>query len=373
MCHFYGNALSILHDTSQSIPILASEHLEAIRMLPSFRMLVESNLESRPTFVRGLLEDDKVLTQTIEASLVPGKDEVVKIIRAMHILASVSPENTQPIELYLAGFDGKLNNSAFVERVIDSTKRMDPVEILSFLKRAQDAIRTGCPENDLCGWADDESEFLQDLAVMAEEVAVVAQISAKSDNPVRSSYAIHSKGLRTTVIAQRVQLSYEQSKLSKEDQAFTTLVDKLSTLLANLLVCPKPQNIFLNEIWLYDSDSPYECVFTPRPRFSVEHALTSPHEYLDCACCKPDEGLSATQPATASLYQMYLQAGSLINIADLWSAFLDNQNQDSEEDFDEREAVAQFYQGLVDLKLLGMVKHSKKKVDHLAKILWEEL
>jgi origin recognition complex subunit 3 len=31
--------------------------------------------------------------------------------------------------------------------------------------------------------------------------------------------------------------------------------------------------------------------------------------------------LSSTQPATAIVYQMYLESGTLINVTDLWSAF----------------------------------------------------
>lgn len=373
MCHFYGNALSILNDTAQGMSILTPDHLEAVRMLPSFRNLVGRNFSIRPAFVRELLNDDEVLTQTIDASLTSGTTEVMKMLRVIHLLNSISPEDSTPIELYLTAFDGTLSTSDFVQRALESTKRMDPGEVLAFLKQVESVIETGCPETDLSGWAEDASDILQGLAAIAKEVGLLVQESKKTNNPVRSSYAIHNKGLRTTVVAQRVQLSYEKSNLSKQDQAFTTLVDDLTKILQNLFTCPQPDDLFLSEIWLYNAMSPYEDVSTPRPRHAVEHALTSPHDYLDCACCKPDEGLSATQPATASLYQMYLQAGSLVNIADLWTTFLDNQNQNDDEDFDEREAIVQFYQGLVDLKLLGMVKHSKKKVDHLAKVLWEGL
>lgn len=373
MCHFYGNALSILNDPVQGMPILTLDHLEAVRMLPSFRRLVGRNLSLRPAFVRELLEDDEVLTQTIETSLSAGSTEVVKLLRVIHLLASMSSEDSPPIELYIAALDGTLSTSDFVQRLLESTKKMDPEEVLALLRRIEDVAKSGCPETHLSGWADDISDVLQSLATIATEVSLLAQESDKANNPIRSSYAIQNKGLRTTVVAQRVQLSYEKSKLSKQDQAFTTLVDDTIKILRELLACPKPEDIFLSEVWLYNSTTPYEDAFTPRPRHAVEHALTAPHDYLDCACCQPDEGLSATQPATASLYQMYLQAGSLINIADLWTTFLDNQNQNDDEDFDEREATVRFYQGLVDLKLLGMVKHSKKKVDHLAKISWEGL
>ena len=34
---------------------------------------------------------------------------------------------------------------------------------------------------------------------------------------------------------------------------------------------------------------------------------------------------------------------------------------------------ALFYRALADLKYLGMIKHSKKKTDHMAKLAWKGL
>ena len=64
----------------------------------------------------------------------------------------------------------------------------------------------------------------------------------------------------------------------------------------------------------------------PAPRRAIERALSAPHDYLNCECCegggKGDAAaLSSSQPATAILYQLYLESGALINIADLWAAF----------------------------------------------------
>jgi origin recognition complex subunit 3 len=83
--------------------------------------------------------------------------------------------------------------------------------------------------------------------------------------------------------------------------------------------------LFLSEVFMYDLKSPHTEVFQPKPRFAVERALASPHDYLGCECCSGVDGnpaaLSATQPATAIVYQMYLESGTLINVSDLWSAF----------------------------------------------------
>lgn len=81
--------------------------------------------------------------------------------------------------------------------------------------------------------------------------------------------------------------------------------------------------------------------------------------------------MSATQPATAILYQLYLESGAVINTADLWSAFWTIVGEDGVEDeeAEQRRVLALFSRALAELKYLGMVKNSLKKPDHLAKLL----
>lgn len=374
MCHFYGNALSILSNVEQSVPLLTVDHLASIRMLPSYRYLMKGHLDAQHfLMIRELLEDDDKLITTVETHLVSAKQEALNILRVLYILSEVLPRPVQIIDLYSTAFDGTLETSDAVLNFVDSVKRRAPVDILELLSQIRGLIETGCPEMDLDAWPREATEFLGELAMQSSEITILMRESERAGEPLRSSHAIHSKGLRTKVVAQRVQLSYEKSGLSKQDQAFTVIVDELCKTIKHFFACANPTKLFLNEIWLYDCMTPCEEIFTPRPRHAAESALTIPHNYLQCVCCKPAEGISATQPTTASLYQMYLQAGSLINIADIWATFLDNQNQNDEDDFDERKALVMFYESLVDMKQLGLVKQSKKKVDHLAKVLWNGL
>ena len=75
-------------------------------------------------------------------------------------------------------------------------------------------------------------------------------------------------------------------------------------------------------------------------------------------------------PTTAILYHLYMETGSLVNVADLWSAYYALVGDESEMGLDERTALLHFYRGLSELKLMGFVKQSKKKADHVAKLKW---
>lgn len=88
------------------------------------------------------------------------------------------------------------------------------------------------------------------------------------------------------------------------------------------------------------------------------------------ALIREQDSLSGTQPPTAILYQLYLESGSLINAFDLWSAF---QAVVKDQYEDEAVTMALFFRGLAELKSMGFIKPSRRKVDHLTKLAWRGL
>lgn len=377
MCHFYANPLTILlditKDSGHTHKVVQPEHCEAVRNLPSFRAFIEDLLSRHEvTGVRALLEDDTTLLEEIETALESRDKCLVKVLRAVHILSSCTSGSSVNIDLYMKAFTGALKSSDSARSVLDSVKYMGPDELISLIDNVSDAIQNGSADLDLNGWADEDSVLLDAMMDIHSQVCSIVKQAAESETAIRSKYSAHNKVLRTTVVAQKVQLRHDSSKLTKQDTEFTALINRLSQLLEECFTVPTPRDLFMSEIWLYDSKSPYRDVFTPKPRFAIERALSVPHDYLGCECCKASgEGLSSSQPATAILYQLYLETGSLINIFDLWSAFFAIVGGEDGEGADEREALVLFYRALADLKLLGMVKQSKRKPDHLAKLAWK--
>ncbi|KAG9714671.1 hypothetical protein KCU73_g16148, partial [Aureobasidium melanogenum] len=134
-----------------------------------------------------------------------------------------------------------------------------------------------------------------------------------------------------------------------------------------------PKDLVFNEIFMYDLKSPHRDVFMPKPRAAIERALASPHDYLDCECCAPDVGtgeentLASTQPSTAILYQLYLEGGAMMNVADLRTAFVTILGDDQ----DEILTNALFQRSLAELRYLGLVRGTRKKADHVMKISWK--
>ncbi|KAK0515982.1 hypothetical protein JMJ35_002016 [Cladonia borealis] len=366
MTHFFANPLGILLAEDHTQVPLQKEHFEAVRNLPSFRRYAQSLISARDyETVRDLLVDDENLNDLLMQGLGISRDAISQLIGAVNALNRIQslPDCKTKVmwsHLYIRAMSGDLLNSSILEDSLSSMKKLPSDAMHELL-------------NDLLEFAPEHElrSLLKDLNKLTNSLAD-PKIS------LRSQYDVHHETMRTTVVAQKVSLSKSTSNLSAQDAAYTKIVDRvfeyLQSYFENTLI--NPQDLFLNEILIYDSKSPHRDVFSPRPRHAIERALSSPHDYLGCECCGgAEEGLSSTQPATAILYKLYLESGSVINTADLWSAFWTIVGEEDSEDEDaERERVlALFSRALAELKYMGMVKNSRRKADHLAKLSWKGL
>ena len=259
--------------------------------------------------------------------------------------------------------DGELAESPILRELSLFLKRLPSDKMMSLL----DAL------SSVAGL--DISDIVSDLSSLIKKHA--------SSTPLRSGHDQQHATLRTTVIAHRVSLSKHQATLSDGDSAYSQLLDKLDAdiqkFFSRTIVSPK--NLPLNEIFIFDSKGLCRNALGPSPRKAIERALTFPFDYLNCECCVGEEGLKASNPVTSTVYQLYLESGSMLNVADTWTAFqtitLANQDQDAEDD-EEYEAQVQkqlalFYRALAELQYLGFIKGSRKKTAHVAKLKWKGL
>ncbi|KAF2836280.1 hypothetical protein M501DRAFT_997018 [Patellaria atrata CBS 101060] len=384
MSHFFANPLSILLRTAhleqqdaskQEEPYfkdIPKDHFEALRNLPSFRRHIEEGAfgEYGDESLLELLDDDSALFTYAQKKMHNAQYQMKEIIRGIDILFAIRScmpklPHVPRSALYVKAAAGELRDSPLFRELMLSLRRI-PSDVL---ERVLSTLH--------------KMDFKhEDLSVyMGRLHARLVAMMERSQHPLRSEHNLRNETLRTTVVAQKVELSVQKGALSKEDREYSLLLDDFLDRMKRRIgdVFIDPRNLFLHEVFLYDLKSPHGEVFTPRPRFAIERALSSPHDYLGCSCCAPARGrkgegdeqaLSVTQPPTAILYQLYLESGPLINVSDLWSAF--NAIVSSADD-DEAFVMAMFQRGLAELKYLGMIKASRKKTDHVAKLAWKGL
>lgn len=322
--------------------------------------------------VRELILDDDVLWSLVKDSINAGLAQMKELFRIMDIFRSIqislqltkADNNT---DLYIAGLAGKLAESDAVRELLSRLKKISSDIFMTILGHIEEA-------GDVLSPLVNTKEFEEKLETLLE--------MHTPGKPLHSHHDNQSFGIETTVVKDKVNFTKKKKKISENDMAYTELLEQFvdefeSSLRAGLI---NPRGLFLHEVFIFDLRNPLRDTFAPRSRFCIERALSTPFDYLASSISSDDNGgnLSSSQPETAILYQLYLESGSLINVFDLWKAFStivcgDENGSDNRRNYDERTALMLFYQALAELKTLGMMKPSRKKIDHISKSAWKGL
>ncbi|THC93056.1 hypothetical protein EYZ11_007453 [Aspergillus tanneri] len=330
MSHFFANPLAVLLADDQDLSKLPPGKLcEAIRNIPSFRRWEDSLV-----LVRNMLEDDQFLLRQSLWHIGAGQQKMRDMFQAVKVIHLCLKElnvakRTGVSDLSILALSGELLGSHWVGDILMMLKTLDSVRLNALFAALPGSL------TDLSDFA----KVQQDLETLLEQ--------DRSTEPLRSEYDSHNSVVATTVVKQRVKLSKGKIKLSEQEIEYTKLVNRFHAFMQAFLTerLPRPQDLVLHEAFLLDMKNPLKEVFTPRPRFAIERALSNPFDYLISMSETPAEPkITARHPATAILYQLYLESGGLVNVHDLWA--------------------------LSELKSLGMVKSSRRKADHAAKTSW---
>ena len=369
MSCYYANPLSLFLDLKLKLNDIPEDHLEAVRSLDTFKSACGRLLDNGEyDYVEELLDLDKALLDWIKPRVEQGRLILADMVAALEVVRCIQqqlPDTSVSAKshLYVQAMSGKLAGSVLIRTMLMSVRKAPSdiaiklMDAVSRLEVAED-VQLKCIE-------------------LAEELENMVRAQSDPKRPLRSEDDVRNSTMRTTMVSQKVELSKQKSALSKQDAAYSKILRRFTDLLETYFkeTLRDPKSIALHEIFFYDLASPHREVFTPRPRHAVERALATPHDYLACSCCAPSQAendeatLSASQPATAVLYQLYLESGSLINVSDLWQAFQAVMGDERPQE----QIMALFQRAMAELRYLGLVKSTRKKADHVAKVAWRGL
>lgn len=381
MSHFFANPLAVLFSKdSVSAGLSLGKLCQAVRNLPSFRtytspfriskyILTKSHRlcedlveDGHPKQVRNLLENDEYLFQECLRYLEAGQQQMRNIFEAVKLTYTFLKhlnlsKKIGVSDISILALSGELHSSQLVDDILNTMKLLDSDGLKGLLATVPGTLADSPQMREIKG----------DFEALLE--------AYPNSKPLRSEYDSRNSVAKATVVQQRVQVTKSKAKQPKQNVEYTQILDRfhatLQAYFAGALV--KPQDLFLYELFLLDMKNPLKDTFAPRPRFAIERALSSPFDYLMSTSDTSENRLSAKQPATAILYQLYLESGAIVNAHDLWSAFYAVFESDQGDKCDERVIMALFYRALSELKALGVIKNSRKKVDHIAKTSWAGL
>lgn len=331
MSQFYASVPTVFLNAEMDFADIDAGGFEAVRNLPSFRRHIETRLEQGPLarqIVRSLLSSDRELFEAVKYGISLAQDEMSAMNHAAFVLFSIREalQMTPKVKastIWLRAASADLLDSPLLRETMLSLKKTPSDKFADFLSTLNELSNIREIPHEKGSKKDVEA---LDVGGLQMEFNSILQQQTTS-GPLRTEHDVQNASVRATVVAQKVLLEKHKATLSKQDQAYSNLVTRVHSQLTSFfeLTLIEPQALLFSEIFMYDLKSPHLEVFQPKPRFALERAMASPHDYLGCNCCgkveDKESALGATQPGTAIVYQLYLESGALINVTDLWSAF----------------------------------------------------
>ncbi|KAM4866126.1 origin recognition complex subunit 3 isoform 3-T3 [Thomomys bottae] len=375
--HFYSQPLSVLCcnllEAKKRINFLSFNQCEHIRRLPSFRRYVEKQASEKQV---ALLTNERILkveTQSLLENLHVYHVNYFLVLRCLHNFTSSLPKyplGRQIRELYCACLEKSIWDSEDYGSALQLLRMLAKDELMTILKKCVKVFNASS-EKQLGGTAKKIEEFLAEFQNLDE---------AKEEEDASGS---QSKGLQKTDLYHLQKSLLEMKELrrtSKKQTKFEILREKvvnfIDSLVREYLLPPETQP--LHEVVYFSSAHSLREHLNAAPRITLHTALNNPYYYLKNEALKSEEGcIPNIAPDICIAYKLHLECSRLINLVDWSEAFatvvtaaeqMDGNASTSEE---RNEIIhARFVRAVSELELLGFIKPTKQKTDHVARLTW---
>lgn len=224
--------------------------------------------------LKSLFESNEDLFDAIKSAIADLQQTLFYAAQTVQVIHSIQKRlfkgATTASDLYTKALSGAFVDSPVIRELLLGVRKC-PSNVLA---DTLGAITSVCPE--AC------KSDLEDLSTRLNTLIR----EDDSGQPMRSEHDVHHDTMRTTVVAQKVQLSRHKAKLSEKDEAYSKLVMETHDFLDKMFKdLRNPMEMLGHEIVIYDQRTPHRAAMMPKPRFAIERALSSPHDYLNCQCC----------------------------------------------------------------------------------------
>lgn len=250
------------------------------RILTSLCRFAEDCLERGEAIqVRNLLESNETLFDFAVQAIDEERDYIRQMIHAVKLLETIRScfpgKSPLPMSsMYIKAMAGELLESIIVRDVLLSVKKASSDVMLKIIE-----VLSSLPG--------ESNKQLRGLENIRDKLYTFLEASGDISGSLRSEYDLPRETRRNTVVAQKVELSKQKSLLKPNDTAYSKLASEFAEAMEAHFRSSfiNPRSLFLYEIFIYDLKSPHRDVFTPKPRYAIERALSAPHDYLGCSCC----------------------------------------------------------------------------------------
>uniref|UniRef100_A0A8D2PB69 Origin recognition complex subunit 3 n=1 Tax=Zosterops lateralis melanops TaxID=1220523 RepID=A0A8D2PB69_ZOSLA len=373
--HFYSQPLSVLccHlvDLKKRVYSLSHDQCENIRRLPSFRRYVEKQESGKQI---ALLTNDNFLkeeTEKLLEDLHVYHENYVSILRCLHVFTSSLPKyplGKQIRELHCACLENQVWETEEYESSLQLARMLNKTDLVSMLQQCVEILMSSSGK-----------EFDKTVEKLKEFLTQFQNLEASQERDVSVSSQKELQKKTDLYHLQKTLLELKESRRSKKLTKFEMLrfevVDYIDTLVRKYLVPADTRT--LHEIVYFNAATVLRGHLNAAPRTALHTALNNPHWYLKNQALKCDGGgISNKAPDICIVYKLHLECGRLINLVD-WLEVCDDANSTftcfqvcswflSFTDV----SSARFIRAVSELELLGFIKPSKQKTDHVARLTW---
>ncbi|XP_042795257.1 origin recognition complex subunit 3 isoform X1 [Panthera leo] len=376
--HFYSQPLSVLccnlSEAKRRINFLSENQCENIRRLPSFRRHVEKQASEKQV---ALLTNERFLKEEIQSlleNLHVYHTNYFLVLRCLHQFTSSLPKyplGRQIRELYCTCLEKNIWDSEEYASALQLLRMLAKDELMTILQKCFKVFKSSS-EKQLGSTAKRIEEFL------AQFQSLDAEAKEEEDTS-----GLQSKGLQKTDLYHLQKSLLEMKELrrtSKKQTRFEALREKvvnfIDSLVREYLLPPETQP--LHEVMYFSAAHTLRAHLNAAPRIALHTALNNPYYYLKNEALKSEEGcIPNVAPDICIAYKLHLECSRLINLVDWSEAFatvvtaaekMDANSITSEE---RNEIIhARFIRAVSELELLGFIKPTKQKTDHVARLTW---
>ncbi|XP_049628165.1 origin recognition complex subunit 3 isoform X2 [Suncus etruscus] len=375
--HFYSQPLSVLccnlPEAKRRVNLLSDNQCENIRRLPSFRRHVEMQTSEKQV---SLLTNERFLkeeTQLLLENLHFYHTNYFLVLRCLHEFTSSLPKyplGRQIRELYCMCLEKNIWDSEEYSSALQLLRMLAKDELITILEKCLNIFKLSS-EKHLNSTAKTIEEFLAQFPSLHE------------DKEEENTSGSQSEGLQKTDLYHLQKSLLEMKALrrtSKKQTKFEVLREKVVNFIDNLVrehLLP-PESQPLHEVVYFSTAHVLRDHLNAAPRLALHTALNNPYYYLKNEALKSEEGcIPNVAPDICIAYKLHLECSRLINLVDWSEAFatvvtaaeqMDANSVTSEE---RNEIIhARFIRAVSELELLGFVKPTKQKTDHVARLTW---
>ncbi|XP_076287775.1 origin recognition complex subunit 3 [Lasioglossum baleicum] len=366
--HFYANNVNSLcckpNELKNRVPFLTDYYLEEIKKLPSIQEYMKRYQRERDEQEIDNNEFKEILMQLLN-KFHQYMHRFLTVLRCLHdFMAPLpnSPMGKQLREFYTkAVYTNDLKESAEYKECLQLLGFLSKPELVSKLTTLIAIIK--CSKDSI---------LRKTRTDLEAHVATIEAASLEADATSKEVLSTDAKLNRHQLKEKLLKMSQTHSR-SPYKRAQMEVIDYLDQKVFGTFLI-NPSRVPANEIFCFSDGASAKQHIRGSLRAAIHSGLNDPQIYLNCECCKleNDDAIPSSLPDLSIIYKLHLESRKLINMYDWLQAFLiiaDPKSSGREKRDVDPTLQARFTQAVAELEFLGFIKSSRKKTDHVKRLM----